>query len=56
MLECFPAGILGFFFRFAPMAQDGGGQIRTSAAMTLDQFAKRISIALFRHCYKLVVR
>ena len=48
MPECFPASILRFFFRFAPMVKDGSGQIRTPAAMTLDQFAKGISIALFR--------
>jgi hypothetical protein len=48
MLERLPAGVLRFLLRFAPMAEDGRCQIRASAAVTLDQFAKCISVALFR--------
>jgi hypothetical protein len=55
VLECLPTGILGFFFRFAPMAKDGSSQIRTSAAMAVNQLGKCISIALLRQADKLVV-
>jgi hypothetical protein len=55
MPECFPARILRFFFGLAPMAKNRSSQICASAAMTLNQLAKRISIALFRQANKLVV-
>jgi len=48
VLEGLPARILRFLFRFTLMAKDGNSQIRTSAAMTLNQLAKCISIASLR--------
>jgi hypothetical protein len=41
-----PASILGFFFRFAAVAKDRRSQIRTSAAMTLNQLPECIPVAL----------
>jgi hypothetical protein len=48
VLECFPARILRFFFRFAPMAKNRGSEVRTPPSVTLYQFAEGLPIALLR--------
>jgi hypothetical protein len=50
-----PASILCFFFGFAPVAQNGRSQVCASASMSLDQFPKRIPIALLGHSDQLSV-
>jgi hypothetical protein len=53
--ERLPTGILCFFFSFAAVSQNGRSQVCTSAAMSLDQFSKRITITLLGHSDQLGV-
>ena len=56
VLECFPACILCFLFRFSAVSEDGGGQVHASTTMAANQLAERVSIAMFRHSNEMVVR
>jgi len=56
VLECLPACILCFFFPFAVVSQNGGGQVHTSTTMTENQLVKRFSIALLCQSDQKLVR